>query len=187
MRASLVGFAALALGLSAGVAQAADSYLIQLDDTSSNDTIAGNTYKNGTGPSKLIQSVIFSNDMINAPYVLWSGATLIASFDNQFNYYESDGKTVSDTVEISGTAGKNFFNVNFQSDFNGPLTALPNGGTTIETGQFQPGVLAGIVSNGDFYNVQIASDIDRVPEPATLSLFGLGLVGTAFLRRRKKN
>lgn len=182
MKASVVGtIAALALGLGVGVAQAADNYLIQLDDTLSNDTIVGNTYKNGPN---LIQSVVFPNDMINAPYVLWSGATLIATFDNQFNFYETDGVTLSDTVEISGTAGDNFFQVVFLSDPN-TMGPLPNGGVNIETGMFQQAVLSGIVSNGDFYDLQIASDINEVPEPATwaMMLLGAGLVGLVARRR----
>lgn len=35
-------------------------------------------------------------------------------------------------------------------------------------------------------NVQFGFQISQVPEPGTLSLMGLGLVGGAVLRRRKK-
>jgi hypothetical protein len=181
LKASVIGtIAALVVGFGAGVAQAADDYLIQLDDTSPNDTIAGNTYKNGPN---LIQSVIFPNDQLNSPYVLWSGATLLATFDNQFNYFETDGVTLSDTVEVSGNAGDTFFTINFNSDPNANL--LPNGGFNIENGKFQPGVLAGVVSNGDFYNLEIASDVNEVPEPATwtMMLLGAGLVGLVARRR----
>lgn len=186
MKASVIGtVAVLALGLGAGIAQAADNYLIQLDDTNANDTIVANTYMNGPN---LIQSVVFPDDTINAPYYLWSDATLIATFDNQFNYYEPDGVTLSDTVEVFGTAGDNFFTVQFFSDIEGgsPLQALPNGGVNIETGQFQPGVLAGAVSNNDYYNLQIASDVIEVPEPATwaMMIVGMGVVGLLARRRR---
>jgi hypothetical protein len=185
MKASLVAtFAAVALGLSTGVAQATNTFLIQMDDTSPLDTIIGNTYENGNPIP--IQSVTFPNDAINSRYTLWNGATLILTFDNQFNFFETNGITLSDTVEISGIAGNTFFTVNFESDTDaGALTPLPNGGSVIETGTFQQSVLAGVVSNGDFYNIQIASDVRDAPEPATLSLLGLGLVGLVMMRRRK--
>ena len=175
--------AALVVGLGAGVAQAADNYLIHLDDTLPGDNVAGITYKNGNPVP--IQDVTFCCDMINAPYTLWSGATLIASFDNQFNYYDADGVTLSDTVEISGTAGNNFFQVVFISDEANPV-ALPGGGVNIENGSFQPGVLSGVVSNGDFYNIEIASS--DAPEPATwaMMLLGFGGLGAAMRSNRRK-
>jgi hypothetical protein len=180
MKAYLIGaVAAIALGMSAGTAQA-DAFLIQLDDTLPGGAVAGNTYQNGL----LIQSVTFSNDQIVSPYTLWNGATLSNTFDNQFNFYEPDGVTLSDTVEISGNAGDKFFSVNFQSDAAG-MTALLNGGVFIENGLFQEAVDPGTVSNGDFYDLQIASS-SRVPEPLTLSLVGAGLAGAVAMRRRKK-
>lgn len=183
MKSFLVAsIAVLALGWSAGVALAADNYLIQLDDRALNDSITANTFKNGNPVP--VQSLLFQNDEVNASYDLFSGATLINTFDNQFNYYEKDGKTLSDTVEVSGTAGNTFFNVAFLSDPNS-LSPLPNGGFNIENGQFQQGVLAGIVSNGDFYNLEIASDIN-IPEPATWALMLVGFLGIVFTLERTR-
>jgi hypothetical protein len=174
--------AALVFGLGAGVAQAADSYLIQLDDASVEGQITGNTYKNGT----LIQSVVFAGEHLFSSYSLWSGATLGTSFDNQFNYYDLDGVTLSDTVHVYGTAGDGFFWIDFRSDpeLAGPL---PDGGHFIEDGSFQPAVYPGTVSNGDYYNLQIASDVGDVPEPAAwaLMLIGFGGMGTMLRARRK--
>ena len=178
LKALLGAFAAAsvaALALGAVSAHAADNYLIQLDDRSSNDTVVGNTYKNGA----LIQSVTFPDDTINSPYGLWSGATLNASFDNQFNFYEPGSTSVlSDTSEISGNQGDNFITFNFLSDqeHGRPLIALPNGLNFVENGKFQDIVFPGVVSNGDFYTIQMASD---VPEPAAwaLMLLGVGAVG----------
>jgi len=72
--------------------------------------------------------------------------------------------------------------VNFLSDPYS-LTPLPSGGNYIENGSWQPAVYPGVVSNGDLYNFQIASDV--IPEPAawTLMLLGVGAVGFAARRR----
>ena len=146
MKASLAStIAVLALGLGAGGVQAADNYLVQLDDTSSADTVTGNTYTNGA----LIQSVVFSGDRIVSSYGLWSGATVTSTFDNQYNYYEGDGVTLSDTVEISGNVGDTFITIAFNSDTDAtPLTALASGGHFIEDGTFQPAVSPGTVRGG---------------------------------------
>ncbi len=184
MKASLFGAIAALLVTAAGVAQAADNYLVQLDDTLPGGQVAGNTYKNGT----LIQSVVFSGDAIISSYGLWSGATLNASFDNQFNYYDLDGVTLSDTVEVSGTAGDSFFYIDFRSA-SALAGALPNGGAYIEDGSFQQAVYPGTVSNGDYYNIQMASEADAggVPEPATWSLMLLGVAGLGGALRSRRN
>jgi hypothetical protein len=186
MKASVFGaVAVLALGLGFGVARAQtapDNYLIQLDDTSPTGSVIGNTYKNGT----LIQSVPFCCDTLDSPYFLWSGATLTSSFDNQFNYYDPGSTVLSDTIEVSGTAGNDFFTIAFSSAVDGgpALTPLPDGGTFFENGQFQEGIVSGVVSNGDFYNLEFAS---AVPEPATWALMLAGFAGLgAALRSKRK-
>ncbi len=170
--------------LVATAAHAADNFLIQLEDTAADGSIVGNTYQNGA----LIQSVTFCCEAVQAPYGLWNGATLSASFDNQFNFYEPGTNILSDTSEISGNAGDAFITFNFLSDSDsGPsLVALPNGGHFDENGQWQDIVFPGTVSNGDFYTIQMRSDLD-VPEPATwaLMLFGFGAMGLALRSHRR--
>ena len=152
--AAMLTGASLALLLSTA-AQAADNFLVQLDDTLPGGQIAGNTYQNGV----LIQSVTFSGDVLQSPYGLWNGATLIDSFDNQFNFYDPGSSELSDTAEVSGNAGDTFFSISFLSFVEGgpALTPLVNGGNYIENGQWQDIVNAGVVSNGDFYQVQMLS------------------------------
>ncbi len=168
--------------LVATAAQAADNFLIQLEDTATNGTVVGNTYQNGA----LIQSVTFCCEAVQAPYVLWNSATVITTFDNQFNFYEPGTSVLSDTAEISGNAGDNFLTFSFLSDNGSLLNALPFGGHFDENGQWQDIVAAGIVSNGDFYQIQMRSDLD-VPEPATwtLMLIGFGGLGVALRSRRR--
>lgn len=151
---------------------APDSYVIQLDDRT--DTIYGNTYKNGV----LIQSAPFSQNL-NAPYGIWSGATLRYDFDFQDNILEYPGGPLSDSLELISVAGTSSLSFNFQSDPYG--TYYPNGTTFAETGGWQT-VAAFTVSNGDQYLIQFLSS---VPEPTTwaMVILGLGLVGTSLRRR----
>ena len=149
--------------LAATSAQAANNYLVQLEDTEVNGTVTGNTYQNGT----LIQSVAFCCETINQDYGLWDGAKLTTTFSNQYNFWEQtkDGSLVlSDTSELSGVAGNTFFHINFRSDGGPvPLEAYANGINLVEDGNWQDIVLAGTVSNGDFYAAQMRSDIDPIP------------------------
>lgn len=169
--------------LLAPTAQAAN-YLIQLDDLETG-TVVGNTYKDGN----LIQSVPFCCESLVSPYGLWDGATLSADFVNQFNFYEVGTHVLSDTSELSGNAGDNFFTITFNSDGGAtPLVAYANGINMEETGNWQDIVFSGSVSNGDFYSAQMRSAIESpVPEPTTwaLMLAGLGGVGAALRSRRR--
>jgi hypothetical protein len=66
------------------------------------------------------------------------------------------------------------------------LTPLPGGFTIIETGALQDLLVAGIPHPTDMLVLQFQSDLDvtTVPEPASLLLFGFGLVGIAGMGRK---
>lgn len=189
MKISALLTAASVAILAATTAQAqnqASNLLIQFDDTDVNGNVIGNTYENGV----LIQSLNFCCETIDSNYRLLNGATLTATFTNQYNFYELGTGTLSDTSEISGVAGDRVIHFKFQSDGgSSPLTAYANGSNLVETGNWQDIVSPGTVSNGDFYAIQMRSDIDAIPEPTTwaLMLAGLGGMGVALRSRRQVN
>ena len=67
--------------------------------------------------------------------VQFPGFTNPSTFALLFNIYDPGGVTLSDTLQITGTAGTNEIDTNFQSDIEGvPLFPLAGGTMITETG-----------------------------------------------------
>ena len=72
------------------------------------------------------------------------------------------------------------------SQFNGPLS------TTVSGGSFSSTAFVGDIRvqstdlNDNFSIRQLQIEVEAVPEPGALSLFGLGLLGAAYLGRRRR-
>jgi len=101
------------------------------------------------------------------------------------NILESPGGPLSDQVYVHRLFG-NFTVIDFISDPAQFVTGLTPTTTTVETGSLQ-NVLTYSNDRGETVRINVQSDLDVVPEPATLTVFGLGVVAVAgnALRRRK--
>ena len=129
-----------------------------------------------------------------------AGLTSANSFETviiQFTLTEPGTNQVSDQLQFLGfglsDTSAPVMHFSFASD-----TDVPGGGLgtctfgcLAETGALQAvatatfGTLQGTLL--DTVTIRIQSDIERVPEPATLGLLSLGLAGLGFSRRRKSN
>ena len=101
------------------------------------------------------------------------------------NFLESDG-SVSDTFQGSWTvdqSGQASLSGLFNSDEN-PLTAIPGGINVAD--ETDPVLLSSILNMPPNLTFYATSDVDPIPEPATLTLVGLGGALAAWRLRRSR-
>jgi hypothetical protein len=179
---------ALGLALSlGGVGQPsrADTFVFQIDELQEG-SISETLLKNG--------NVVFSSTQ--------SGESQFGSFSAGIppttapvnllaNILDPVTGQLSDTYVITAPANSNLFNFDFTSDTEGtppaPLVG-PMVQTITENGMFQS-IGTVTLSDGSTLDLQFRSDVEAVPvpEPTTLALFGLGTLGLAGWRLRRKH
>jgi hypothetical protein len=166
-----------------GLETKAATLLVQIVDDAS-DHVWIDTYEDGT----LIQHFgPFSDSYKNAGYVLWNNATLTSNVNVAYNIFDPGG-ALSDTWQISGTAGHTLLVQSFISDSASP-SAIPGALSITETGAFQT-LLSFTASNGDSYTWQILSEELAAPIPGAIWLFGTVIAGVAGIgswRKGRKN
>ena len=159
----------------------ANTILFQLDDSTT--AIHNRVYNN----SALVIDNPTCCDMISGLFHFsdaLSGGKLISNVNIQWNIFEPDGITLSDTLSLVGTAGTNGLQIDFVSD-NWPTLALLSGAqSVIETGTWQTALNNLPLDNGDTFTFQFRSS--ETPLPGAVWLFGTVLAGAAGLRKYRR-
>lgn len=164
-----------------------NNYLLQLDDSTGD--LMSSEHFNG--------NLVFNNDCHNSSNCSQSaGFNVVTSdthftFSDNFNIYEPDGVTLADY----GTASATYDSPDVLQDFAisavvGSCCALPSATNYTDTGSFIT-VASFTVANVDGtpienVTIQFRPQLDAVPEPFTLSLFGAGIAGAVAMRRRRQ-
>lgn len=190
-------FAGIALSLSIGSSAWAAPSIQFSDMTDGTPLVIASSGIDMLSSSTSVPEGASVDALLHIPFgqgVLNSGNS---SLVGAFVLYEPESTTVSDYVLISTPQGPGFpgqdywvqfVHFEFRSDVDGQSLQLPPfdySFTMSETGLMQ--TQSFYSQTGDnIFDVGIQSDVSNVPEPATMLLLGLGLVGMAGVRRKIK-
>jgi hypothetical protein len=104
-----------------------------------------------------------------------------------FNIYDQDGVTLSDTLSITNSPCTDCITTVFQSDVEGTALVPFRGGTKIiEDGTLQTAATIPLPGAGmGNFVVKFQSDVAEVPEPSSITLLILVLVGVAVTAKQR--